>query len=334
MKKILIFKPLIGVGGADIAILNIVKFVKDYDIYIGYTDDNSEKRLLNEFSKYSTVINLNEPSDINFDILILATNEYHTMPEYRTIMYEKKYLWFHYFNNLNKSVFTNLDELHTLDGIISVSNATTNWLVKIFPFLEPKIITIYNMIDTERVLADSNVPIKLDLASQLNLVTTARISVDKGFLRMAILSKFLKKANVDFKWFIIGDKENEEQAKQLISIFDDFKENIVWLGFIDNPHNIVKQCDYSVLLCDEETWGLVLTEAMIVGVPCITTDFSAAYEQVENEKNGIILSRDRLDYYEDVIDDIIANKDKYRKAVANYKYDNDTILKQWKEFLK
>lgn len=334
MKKILIFKPLIDVGGTEISILNLVKFLNDYDIYIGYSDENSEARLLDEFSKYTTIINLSEPTDIKFDILILATSEYHSMPEYRNIMYDKKYLWFHRFNNLNSSVFTNLEELHTLDGIISVSNATSDKLISIFPFLKEKITTIYNIIDSSRVIEDSKIPIELNLANQLNLVTTARISIDKGFLRMATLAKFLKKANIDFKWFIIGESEDKDDEEYLTSLFDDCKENIVWLGFTDNPHNIVKQCDYSVLLCDEETWGLVLTEAMIVGVPCISTDFSVAYEQIENGKNGIILSRDRLDYYEDVIEEIVSNKEKYRKAVAKYSYDNDKILKQWKEFLQ
>ena len=108
---------------------------------------------------------------------------------------------------------------------------------------------------------------------------------------------------------------------------------MVWVGFNDNPHNIVKQCDYSVLLSDEETWGLVLTEAMTVGVPCISSDFEAAFEQIKDGENGIILSRDNLDSYKDRIHDIVNNKDKYKLAVANYKYDNEIILEKWKELL-
>ena len=65
------------------------------------------------------------------------------------------------------------------------------------------------------------------------------------------------------------------------------KEHFEWLGFIKNPHKIVKQCDYSVLLSDDETWGLVLTEAMLLGVPCIATDFDVVFEQI-TDKNLIV----------------------------------------------
>ena len=332
MKKILIFKPLISVGGAEVAMLNLVKFLKGYEIYVGYSDFESQNPMIEEFSEYVKVNHISNLLDFEFDFLILATTHYHTIPEFRNLKYKYKYLWFHYFSDLNKSVFTNLDELNNLDGIISVSNATTRKIINIFPFLEEKIITIYNLIDCNRVLHDSTVPIELELSNELNLVTTARISVEKGFYRMAMLAKFLKKANINFKWFIIGDAD-DEKAQHLKSLFDEYKDNFIWIGFIDNPHNIVKQCDYSVLLCDEETWGLVLTEAMIVGVPCISTDFEAAYEQIENRKNGIILSRYRLDCYEDEIDEIVSNKNKYKEAVTNYKYDNDKILNQWYIFL-
>ena len=54
--------------------------------------------------------------------------------------------------------------------------------------------------------------------------------------------------------------------------------------------------------------------------------------RIEKE-NGIILSRDNLNSYKERIDDIINNKEKYKLAVANYKYDNEIILEKWKELL-
>lgn len=334
MKKILIFKQEINIGGAEVAILNFAKFLNGYEVYIGYTEVN-EPRLLKEIEQYAKIIDLTkETPDITFDIIISVTTKYHIIPEFRNLKYKKKYLWFHHFNDINKSVFTDLEELNNLDGIITVSKATSNKLIGMFPFLKKKLTTIYNIIDCDRVKEYANVPIQLNLAKDLNLVTTARISSDKGFLRMAALAKFLKKKNIDFKWFIIGETDEEqEKSEYLVSLFDDYKKHIEWIGFTENPHNIVKQCDYAVLLCDEETWGLVLTEAMVIGVPCISTNFEAAYEQIDNGKNGIIIRRNLLDYYEDIIDEIISKKNKYKNEVSKYNYNNDEILTQWKEFL-
>ena len=40
------------------------------------------------------------------------------------------------------------------------------------------------------------------IAKELNLVTVARVSMSKGFGRMLELAKYLKEANINFKWFI------------------------------------------------------------------------------------------------------------------------------------
>jgi len=150
---------------------------------------------------------------------------------------------------------------------------------------------------------------------------------------MLYLAKYLKDANIDFKWFIAGGNYHKEEMEEILKKYELYKDNFVWFGFIDNPHNIVKQCDYTVLLSDEETWGLVLTEAMLLGVPCISTDFEVAFEQITDKENGIILSRENPESYKERITDIITNKDKYKKSVANFKYKNDDILKEWNEVL-
>ena len=135
---------------------------------------------------------------------------------------------------------------------------------------------------------------------------------------MVHIAKYLREKNINFKWFIIGGNYYKDEFKRIKKLYEDFKENFEWFGFIDNPHNIVKQCDYSVLLSDDETWGLVLTEAMMIGVPCITSDFKVAFEQIKDQNNGIILSNELTDTYSERIDDIINNKDKYKKAVKNF----------------
>ena len=57
--------------------------------------------------------------------------------------------------------------------------------------------------------------------------------------------------------------------------------------------------------------GKQLTEAMILGVPCISSDFKVAFEQIKDGKNGIILSMNDTESYKDRIEDIIKNKNKY-----------------------
>ena len=199
--------------------------------------------------------------------------------------------------------------------------------------IKSKIKAIYNIIDEDEIKNSADKPLKkkLKLSNELNLVTVSRVCKEKGFERMIHLAKFLREKNINFKWFIIGGNYYKDEFKRIKKLYEDFKENFEWFGFIDNPHNIVKQCDYSVLLSDDETWGLVLTEAMMIGVPCITSDFKVAFEQIKDQNNGIILSNELTDTYSERIDDIINNKDKYKKAVKNFKYKNDAIIRKWDE---
>ena len=61
--------------------------------------------------------------------------------------------------------------------------------------------------------------------------------------------------------------------------------------------------------------------------------FKVAYEQIQDGKNGIILNKDNTDSYIDRIDDIINNKEKYKKAVSNFSYENKDIIEKWNKLL-
>ena len=333
MKKIMFFFPLIYIGGTEVAILSLIKKLKGFDIYIGYVNENSDKGMLEEFSKYATVVNVEKEKNIEVDYFISCSMKLHLCDAANNVKRKKTILWVHQVLNLPDSIL-NTTLRNSLDYVVTVSNTICDLLKDTFKDIKDKIKSIYNVIDSDLVIDKASEEYEIELSEQLNLVTVSRVCRDKGFSRMLELAKYLRESNVDFKWFIIGDNFNKVEANEIMESFADFKDNFVWLGFLDNPHKIVKQCDYSVLLSSNETWGLVLTEAMCLGVPCISTDFEVVFEQIRDKENGIILSREDTTSYKDRIKDIIKNKKKYKKAIMNFKYDNDSILKAWEELLE
>ena len=333
MKKIMFFRPLYSLGGTEIAMLNLVTKLKGYKIYIGYSDETSDQHLLDRFTKYAEVVNLNEIESINVDTFITCSAHYNLVEAVKKIHAEKTILWIHHLVNVETTVLARKEETDKLDSVITVSNTTAKTLKEVFPNLKKKIKAIYNIIDEDEIKNSADKPLKkkLKLSNELNLVTVSRVCKEKGFERMIHLAKFLREKNINFKWFIIGGNYYKDEFNRIKKLYEEFKENFEWFGFIDNPHNIVKQCDYSVLLSDDETWGLVLTEAMMIGVPCITSDFKVAFEQIKDKNNGIILSNEETHTYSERIDDIVTNKEKYKKAVKNFKYKNDAIIRKWDE---
>lgn len=332
MKKIMFYRPLYYMGGTEIAILNLIKNLQNFDFYIGYSDENSDSILLKEFSKYAKVVNIKNEK-VEVDSLVLTIDYYYMLEELNNVKSKRNILWVHRLNGTYKSALEIETEWKKLDYIVTVSNTAKNKIIDLCPYLNNKVYSIYNILNSDEIKIKSMEISDIKLSNNLNLVTVARVCDEKGFNRMLELTKCLKDANIDFKWFIVGDNYYKDKYNEIKSKFEDYKDNFEWLGFINNPHKIVKQCDYSVLLSDYETWGLVLTEAMILGVPCITTDFPVAFEQISDKVNGIILSRIDFDSYKGRIYDIVNNKDKYKKAVENYKYDNSLIVQEWRDIL-
>lgn len=320
-----------ALGGTEIAMLSLIKNLKNYEIYLAYVDDTSDQKLLDRFRIYATVGKVDD-FNFEFDTLIIATNRYHTFDEIKQIKRKQTILWVHYFFKLETSVFNDKKEIDALDKIVVVSKTAANKLITKYPYLKSKVLTIYNVIEQEEIRKKALEPIDIQFQSCLNLVTTSRICKEKGFPRMAYLANILKNKNIPFKWYVIGDNHYPERKLEMLEYFKNLDDYFVWLGFLDNPYNIMQKCDYEVLLSDDETWGLALTEALILGVPCITTDFEAAFEQI-NENNGFILSRDNLASYEEKIPDILEKKNKLKDNVKNYYYDNNKILKEWDDLI-
>ena len=85
--------------------------------------------------------------------------------------------------------------------------------------------------------------------------------------------------------------------QNLQNLFKNYPK-IIFIGEQENPFKYLKKSHYSILLSDRETWGLVITESKILGIPCVVTNFDVAHEQIEDGKNGIILDMQNEDYYE------------------------------------
>lgn len=327
------FRPMFYMGGTEIAILSLIKKLKNYDVYIGYTDNTSDKQLLKRYRQYAKVIRVNKK--INVDTLVICSPYTSSIDSSNIIEREKTYLWFHHFGSRGESILANTECLNKIDKIIVVSEYTKNVMLSqsYSDLVKDKVEVIYNIITAKDIIAKSEDDVKLPLSGQLNIVSVSRLCYKKGFARKLALAKILKEKNIDFKWFIIGSSYYKEVENEIKNSFTEFKDNFIFFGFLDNPYNIIKQCDYLALLSDDETWGLVLTEAKILKVPCIVSDFEVAYEQIIDNSNGIILNRNDMESYREKIDTIIESKDKLKENLKDFRFSNYNTVKRWYKIL-
>lgn len=145
-----------------------------------------------------------------------------------------------------------------------------------------------NVIDYKRVLELSEQELALDPTTQINVsferlreilasdavkfVNVGRFSAEKGHARLLNAFDKIHKENPDTYLIIIGGRgELYEETLRKAQELDSYS-HIVIILFMSNPFALVKQCDYFIFSSLYEGFGLVLAEADILGVRCVSTD--------------------------------------------------------------
>ena len=110
----------------------------------------------------------------------------------------------------------------------------------------------------------------------------------------------------------VGKGSNEKEHNEVIEMLQSFIPNVELVGHQSNPFPYVKNADYLVLMSDRETSGLVITEAKIIGTPCIVSNFEAAYEQITDGENGFIYESGNLEDLFSKVSSLIVQPDMRR----------------------
>lgn len=146
--------------------------------------------------------------------------------------------------------------------------------------LEDKTQVIYNVIDKDAILEKSKE--KQDLINPnddcFNIVSVGRLVIEhKGFDRLIRIHNRLNEEGIKNKLFIFGEGEGRKTLEELTN--DDL---VVLSGFVENPYRYVKDADLFVCPSYKEGYSTAVTEALILGVPVISTEVSGARELINN----------------------------------------------------
>lgn len=326
--KIVFYNETIISGGIEKCLELLSDELKnDYEIEIVYTDNTKyDKNIYNILSKNAYVHKLKENEIITADICIWCRMYFDYTKLYKQIIAKKNYLWIHSKPRaLPNCLLDDSFFISTIDKIICVSEA-----VKSETGFDDKSIVIHNFVNRNiHELSNEIINPFSDISdTTLKLLIVSRLSSEKGFNRVETFIKSLIKNNVDFVLKIVGKgRRSEPIIKEQLKKYN----QVEFLGYKDNPYPYIKNCDYLLLLSDYETWGNVITEAKVLGTPCIVSDFPSAKEQIENGKNGLILPL-IADNYTSYINDLLNMRQIYENNLNDFEYENE--IDKWKEILK
>lgn len=160
-------------------------------------------------------------------------------------------------------------------------------------------------------------PISFDnkniLKTELNIpLRKTAISVGQFIYRKGfdVLIKAWKEINSEYNLLIVGGGEKEKENRELIKELN-LKNIEIVVGFKKNEELIkyYKASDLFILPTREDTWGLVINEAMACGLPVITTDRCiAGLELIKDYENGFIVPVERADILAKRIEEVLSDE--------------------------
>ncbi len=144
----------------------------------------------------------------------------------------------------------------------------------------------------------------------------SRIEHIKGqHLLIEAIGKIKRDYQINIYALIVGivmDNKYLQSLKELIMDLH-IEKNIIFKDFVKNPQEWMQICDSVALTTYEETFGLVLIEAMHVGIPVIGSDRGGVPEIIDDGKTGLLFESGNADSLSEKIMDYNNNSEKMRR---------------------
>lgn len=207
------------------------------------------------------------------------------------------------------------------DRTIFVSETAKSAYSKTFEELsETNKRVIYNTINTIEVKTkaeESITDVHFD-EQKFNIVSVGRFIKEKGYERLINIIKRLVLDGFPIHLYLLGKGELESKYQAQINQLN-LTENITIIGFKENPYKYIKKSHLFVCSSYREGFSTAVSEALIVGVPVVSTSCSGMVEILgDNSEYGIITQNDEKKLYigiKKILDDSNLRKYYKRKAV-------------------
>ncbi len=203
------------------------------------------------------------------------------------------------------------------DKIVGVSDTVSHSFQEMYG-LEYKLVTKYNTNDVAKIFAMSEEKLNNNLLEKdlMNIISVGNLHKAKGYDRLLKVCKRLLDRGLKFRLIIIGGGSGGQINLQQYIDRNNLNNYIKLLGFISNPYPYLKKADLFVCSSRSEGLSTVVSEAIILGTPVISTIVSGAEEVlgksgehgmlVENSEEGLyaglkdLLSNpQRIEFYRD-----------------------------------
>jgi len=150
----------------------------------------------------------------------------------------------------------------------------------------------------------------------LKLLTIGRLTHQKGqWILLEVMAKF-DDIYPDASLIVLGEGEMRTELEAVTKRLH-IDQRVKFIGKVENPQDYLKDADLFILPSLYEGLGVVLLEAMSIGVPVIASDIPAVDEVIEHEQNGLLFQAENSSQLTEDILSIIKDVDLQQKLIEN-----------------
>lgn len=320
MIKILFLIPNLGHGGAEKVLVNLVnnldKTKFNVTIMALYDDNGVNKTFLSSDVTYrfcfrksflgvGHVLKLFSPEFLykklirdDYDIVVsFLEGQTARIVSGCNNRRSKKICWIHRTMKAKKDaslLFCNYEEAldcySKFDKIIFVSQDVQLAFMNIFP-LRGKGVVCFNTNQTDKIIEMSKEEIsniEVFREDEFRICAMGSLIPVKGFERLLEIHKKLYDMGNKIHTYILGEGKGKSKLVNLIQKYN-IQDTVTLLGYQENPYCYMKQCDIFVCSSYSEGFSTAVTEALVLGIPVVTTNVSGMQELLgSNNEYGII----------------------------------------------
>ena len=210
------------------------------------------------------------------------------------------------------------DTMCCFDQIATVSESCKEAFCKAFPELTERTLVVENILASEYVRGRAgNIPALILDNQCINLVTVCRIDfsskgLDRGVEAIARLRR--EGRGEKLRWYIVGDGGDMTKLRQMITDHH-LEDVIVPCGGHPNPYPYLLGQTLFFFPSRWEGKPMAVTEAFMMGLPVLATEYTSAREQIRDGIDGKVIENSTEGIYGGLL----------------YIIEHENAIQEWKE---
>lgn len=171
------------------------------------------------------------------------------------------------------------------DRIACVSESVKNRFLEVMPDMSEKAYCVHNCHNLREMSEMGEKEAAPYTEGRINIFTAARLSPEKGIVRMIPIFAEIREKCPDFIWRIAGGGADFSAAAAMLEEYG-LSDCVVLLGETENPYPYFKAADMVLVPSYHEAAPMVFGEAEFFGTPVFTTETTSAQELVGDKSIG------------------------------------------------